>query len=61
MLGFLEWVAHERKKKDKEKKNERSTSQASPVDWNKDHQGEAARSHPQEPPEGVFIFTEPRV
>lgn len=29
MMGLLEWVAHERKKKDKEKKHERSTSQAS--------------------------------
>lgn len=56
MRGFVEWVAHERKKKDKEKKNERSTIQTSPVQWNQNHEGETTGSHPQEPTEGLSVF-----
>jgi len=60
MMSFLEWLDHERKKKDKEKKNERPTSQTSSVVGDENQQGQADRSHTQEPPERVFVFTEPR-
>ena len=61
MMGFLEWVEHERKKKDKEKKHERPTSQASPVVGYENQQGQADRSPSEEPTQRVFFFPEPRV
>ena len=39
MLGFLEWVEFDRKKKEKEKKNVRSTSQSNKENGIVGHEG----------------------
>jgi hypothetical protein len=56
MMGFLEWVDHERKKKDKEKKLERSSSQPSPVVGYENQQGQVDRSPSEESTEGLPVF-----
>ena len=41
MMGFLEWVEFDRKKKEKEKKNVRTTSQSNQENGALNHQGQA--------------------
>ena len=60
MMGFLEWVEFNRKKKDREKKNERSNSQTGGEVGNQIHQGEASRPHQEIELERVSCFPEPR-
>lgn len=61
MMGFMEWVEFNRKKKEKEKKNERSASQAGQQNGGVNHQGEATRADTQEPRETIRIFPVPSV
>ena len=42
MMGFMEWVEHDRKKKEKEKKNVRSTSQSNQENGIVGHEGKTA-------------------
>ena len=41
MMSFTEWVAYDRKKKEKEKKNERSASQSNQENGIVGHEGKA--------------------
>lgn len=60
MMGFIEWVHHDRKKKEKEKKNERSNSQTGGEVGNQIHQGEAPRNNQEIELQRVSYFPEPR-
>jgi hypothetical protein len=60
MMGFLEWVEFNRKKKGKEEKNVRSISQSSQENGNVDHKGQANRFDQEIPEPIVYRFTEPR-
>ncbi len=60
MMGFLEWVEFNRKKKEKERKNVRSNSQTGGEVGNQIYQGEASRPHQEIEPERVSYFPEPR-
>jgi hypothetical protein len=60
MMGFLEWVEFNRKKKQKEEKNVGSISQAGSQNGNVDHKRQADRFN-QEIAEPIFYrFTEPK-
>lgn len=60
MMGFIEWVDHERKRKEKEeKKNVRSNSQTGREVGSQIHQGETPRSNQEIEPERVSYFPEP--
>lgn len=59
-MGFIEWVDHERKRKEKEeKKNVRSNSQTGREVGSQIHQGETPRSNQEIEPERVSYFPEP--
>ena len=60
MMGFIEWVEFNRKKKEKEEKNVRSISQSSQENGNVDHKGQANRFDQEIPEPIVYRFTEPR-
>jgi hypothetical protein len=61
MMGFIEWVHHERKRKEKEeKKNVRSNSQTGGEVGSQIYQGETPRSNQEIEPERVSYFPEPR-
>jgi len=61
MMGFIEWVHHERKRKEKEdKKNVRSISQSSQDNRKVDHKGQANRFDQEIPEPIVYRFTEPQ-
>jgi hypothetical protein len=61
MMGFIEWVHHERKRKEKEeKKNVRSNSQTGGEVRSQIHQGETPRSNQEIEPERVSYFPEPK-
>lgn len=57
MMGFMEWVVFNRKKKEKENKNERSTSQAGQQNGAVSNQGQATRNDPQIYTTDVYDFT----
>jgi hypothetical protein len=59
MLGFIEWVHHERKRKEKEEKNVRSNNQAVGEIRSQILQGEAPRTHSEVEPQRVSYFPEP--
>jgi hypothetical protein len=60
MMGFIEWVHHERKRKEKEeKKNVRSNSQTGGEVRSQIHQGETPGSNQEIEPERVSYFPEP--
>jgi len=61
MMGFIEWVHHERNRKQKEeKKNVRSNSQTGGEVGSQIHQGETPRSNQEIELERVSYFPEPR-
>lgn len=61
MMGFIEWVHHERKRKEnEEKKNVRSNSQTGGEVGGQIHQGEASRPNQEIELERVSYFPEPR-
>lgn len=61
MMGFIEWVHHERKQKEKEeKKNVRSNSQTGGEVGSQIHQGETPRSNQEIELERVSYFPESR-
>jgi hypothetical protein len=60
MMGFLEWVEFNKKKKEKEEKNVGSISQAGSKNGNVNHQGQADRFDQEIPEPIVYRFTEPR-
>ncbi len=60
MMGFLEWVEFNRKKKQKEEKNVRSNSQTGGEVGSQIHQGEASRPNQEIELERVSYFPEPR-
>jgi hypothetical protein len=59
MMGFIEWVDHERKRKEKVEKNVRSNSQAVGEIRSQILQGEAPRTHSEIEPQRVSYFPEP--
>lgn len=60
-MGFIEWVHHERKRKEnEEKKNVRSNSQTGGEVGGQIHQGEASRPNQEIELERVSYFPEPR-
>jgi hypothetical protein len=60
MMGFLEWVEFNRKKKERERKNVGSISQTGSENGNVDHQGQANRFDQEISEPIVYRFTEPR-
>jgi len=58
MLGFLEWVEHDRKKKEKEKKNVRSASQSNQENGTVGHEGKATGNDTKEYSTVVYDFTQ---
>lgn len=60
MMGFLEWVEFNRKKKDKEKRNVGSISQTGSENRNVDIKGQADRFNQEIPEPIVYRFTEPK-
>lgn len=60
MMGFLEWVEFNKKRKQKEEKNVGSISQAGSKNRNVDHQGQANRFDQEIPEPIVHRFTESR-
>lgn len=61
MMGFIEWVHHERKRKEKEgKKNVRSNSQTGGEVGSQIHQGEASRPNQEIELERISYFPEPK-
>jgi hypothetical protein len=59
MMGFLEWVHHEKKKKEKELKRVGSNSQAVGEIRSQILQGEAPRAHSEVESQRVSYFPEP--
>jgi hypothetical protein len=59
MMGFIEWVDHEKKRKEKVEKNVRSNSQAVGEIRNQILQGEAPRTHSEVESQRVSYFPEP--
>lgn len=60
MMGFLEWVEFNRKKKEKEEKNVGSVSQTGSENRNVDIKGKADRFNQEIPEPIVYRFSEPR-
>ena len=60
MMGFLEWVEFNKKKKQKEEKNVRSISQSSKEDGIVDHKRQADQFDQEIPEPIVYRFTEPQ-
>lgn len=59
MMGFIEWVEFDRKKKEKEKKNDQSTSQGGSEVGAIYHQGKADRNNQAVSQQVVHYFPEP--
>lgn len=59
MLGFIEWVEFDRKKKEKEKKNVQSTNQGSSEVGHLYHKGEANRVDKTLSQQSIYYFPEP--
>ena len=59
MMGFIEWVDHERKRKEKVEKNVRSNSQAVGEIRSQILQGEAPRADSEVESQRVSYFPEP--
>jgi hypothetical protein len=60
MMGFLEWVEFNRKKKEKDKKNVGYISQAGSKNGDVNHQRQADRFDQEIPEPIVYRFTEPK-
>ncbi len=60
MMGFLEWVEFNKKKKQKEEQNVRSISQAGSKNGNVDIKRQADRFNQEIPEPIVYRFTEPK-
>jgi hypothetical protein len=60
MMGFLEWVEFNKKKKQKEEQNVGSISQAGSENRNVDNKRQANRFDQEIPEPIVYRFTEPR-
>ena len=60
MMGFLEWVEFNRKKKEKDKKNVGSNSQSSQENGDVNHQRQTDRFNQEIPEPVVYRFTEPK-
>ncbi len=60
MMGFLEWVEFNKKKKQKEEKNVGSISQTGREVRGQIHQGEASRANQEIELERISYFPEPR-
>ena len=60
MMGFLEWVEFNRKRKQKEEKNVGSISQAGSKNGNVDIKREADRFDQEIPEPIVYRFSDPR-
>ena len=60
MLGFLEWVEFNRKKKEKEEKNVGSISKSGQESGTINHKGQADRLDQEIPEPIVYRFSEPR-
>jgi hypothetical protein len=60
MMGFLEWVEFNRKRKEKKVTDVRSISQSGQENGNVDHKGQANRFDQEIPEPIVYRFTEPR-
>lgn len=60
MMGFLEWVEFNRKKKEKDKKNVGYISQAGSKNGDVNHQRQADRFDQEIPEPVVYRFTEPK-
>jgi hypothetical protein len=60
MMGFLEWVEFNRKKKEKEEKNVRSNSQTGGEVGNQILQGETPRLNQEIELERISYFPEPK-
>ena len=60
MMGFLEWVEFNKKKKQKEDKNVRSISQSGQENGNVDHKRQADRFNQEIPEPIIYRFTEPK-
>ena len=59
MLGFMEWVEYDRKKKEKEKKNVQSTDQGSPEVRYVYQQGKVDRNPEAIEHQGIYYLPEP--
>lgn len=59
MMGFMEWVEFDRQRKEKEKKNVKSTCQGSPEVGAVHIQGKADRSNQEIPQQVVHYVPEP--
>jgi hypothetical protein len=59
MMGFLEWVEFNKKKKQKEEKNVGSISQAGSKNGDVDIKGQADRFDQEIPEPVVYRFTDP--
>ncbi len=60
MMGFLEWVEFNKKKKQKEEQNVRSISQAGSKNGNVDIKRQADRFNQEISEPVVYRFTEPK-
>ena len=60
MMGFLEWVEFNRKKKEREKKDVRSVSKSGQENRSINHKGETNRYDQEVPEPIVYRFTEPK-
>lgn len=60
MMGFLEWVEFNKKKKQKEEKNVGPISQTGSENRNVDIKGQANRFNQEIPEPVVYRFTEPQ-
>jgi hypothetical protein len=60
MMGFLEWVEFNKKKKQKEDKNVGSISQAGSENGDVNHQRQTDRFNQEIPEPIVYRFTEPK-
>ncbi len=59
MLGFMEWVEYDRKKKEKEKNNVQSTDQGSPEVRYVYQQGKVDRNPEAIEHQGIYYLPEP--
>lgn len=59
MLGFMEWVEYDRKKKEKEKKNVQSTDQGSAEVRHVHQQGKVDRNPEAIEHQGIYYLPEP--
>lgn len=59
MMGFLEWVEFNRKKREREKKNVGSVSQSGEENGSINHKGQADGFNQEIPEPIIYTFTEP--